>query len=158
MSKRKKWKQKQQGSEAASNSVQVSNPLSEHNHSIEARSRIVAQSFSGPLPPPQVLAQYNAVVPGAAERILLMAEEQSLHRRLIEKRVITWGLVKSILGVIFGLIVALGGLAAGTYITVKGNALAGSFLNLGSLGGLVYTFVVGVNQTKEDLKKKRKRR
>lgn len=44
---------------------------------------IVAQSasFSGPIPPPAILHQYDAVIPGAAERILKMAEEQSKHRQ-----------------------------------------------------------------------------
>lgn len=36
--------------------------------------------FSGPLPPPQILGQYDEVLPGAAERILRMAEKQQDHR------------------------------------------------------------------------------
>jgi uncharacterized membrane protein len=39
------------------------------------------QSFEGPIPPPAALQQYEAIVPGAAERILAMAEEESRHRR-----------------------------------------------------------------------------
>ena len=31
-----------------------------------------AQTFSGPLPPPEILAKYNSVVPNAAERIITM--------------------------------------------------------------------------------------
>lgn len=36
--------------------------------------------FSGPLPPPQVLQGYEDTLPGAAERILHMAEQEQKHR------------------------------------------------------------------------------
>jgi len=48
----------------------------------------IAEVFSGPLPPPSVLSQYNQVVPGAAERIIAMAESQSEHRQQLENKVI----------------------------------------------------------------------
>lgn len=47
------------------------------------------QHFQGPLPPPQALVQYEAALPGCAERIVSMAEEQAAHRRALESRVIT---------------------------------------------------------------------
>jgi uncharacterized membrane protein len=39
------------------------------------------QSFSGPLPPPEVLKRFDEIVPGAAERIIKMAEAQSEQRK-----------------------------------------------------------------------------
>jgi len=45
----------------------------------------VSQSFSGPLPPPEILRKFDEVVPGAAERIIKMAEDQSIHRKELEK-------------------------------------------------------------------------
>ena len=63
--------------------------------------------YSGPIPPPDVLAQYNNVVPGADERILKMAEEQSNHRQYLEKAVISSDITQARWGVICGLIVAL---------------------------------------------------
>ena len=41
----------------------------------------VSQSFSGPLPPPEVLEHYERIAPGTAERLLAMAESQSAHRQ-----------------------------------------------------------------------------
>lgn len=38
------------------------------------------QSFQGPIPPPELLGQYNAIIPDAAERILAMAERENRHR------------------------------------------------------------------------------
>jgi uncharacterized membrane protein len=46
-----------------------------------------AVSFSGPLPPPEVLQNYNQITPGAADRIISMAEKQSQHRQESEMRV-----------------------------------------------------------------------
>jgi uncharacterized membrane protein len=50
--------------------------------------QIIQSEFSGPLPPPAILAQYDRVVPGAAERIITMAEEQSRHRRPMESQLV----------------------------------------------------------------------
>lgn len=61
-----------------------SRPLSINTDSLPPSQRaavIHAQmEFSGPLPPPQILGQYDEVLPGAAERILRMAEKQQDHR------------------------------------------------------------------------------
>lgn len=43
-----------------------------------------AIAMQGPLPPPAILADYNAIVPDAAERILAMAERQNEHRISME--------------------------------------------------------------------------
>lgn len=39
------------------------------------------KAFHGPLPPPETLAGYEQACPGAAERILRMAENQAGHRQ-----------------------------------------------------------------------------
>lgn len=40
----------------------------------------LSETYSGPLPPPEALAKYDQIVPGAAERILQMAEKEMQHR------------------------------------------------------------------------------
>src|SRR5438552_14400200 len=42
--------------------------------------------FSGPIPSPETLSQYDKIVPGAANRIIQMAETQAEHRRQLEDR------------------------------------------------------------------------
>lgn len=44
------------------------------------------QQFSGPIPPPSILADYDALIPGAADRILTIFEAQTNHRHDIELR------------------------------------------------------------------------
>ncbi len=43
-------------------------------------------SVSGPIPPPSMMEQYERTLPGSADRILKMAENQSEHRQWIEKK------------------------------------------------------------------------
>lgn len=38
------------------------------------------QQWSGPLPPPAALDQFNQIVPGGAERIIAMVEREQAHR------------------------------------------------------------------------------
>lgn len=45
--------------------------------------------FVGPLPPPNMLQGYEQACPGAASRIIKMAESQSQHRQKIEDKVIS---------------------------------------------------------------------
>jgi uncharacterized membrane protein len=48
----------------------------------------VSKMHSGPLPPPEDLAGYEAAHPGAAERILAMAERNQAHRHKQENRMV----------------------------------------------------------------------
>jgi uncharacterized membrane protein len=46
--------------------------------------RVVSQQFQGPLPPPELLDQYDQVAPGAAKAIIEMAQKQAAHRQQLE--------------------------------------------------------------------------
>ncbi len=63
--------------------------------------------FSGPMPPPNILNGYEKILPGAADRILSMAETQSKHRQSMEKKMIEAEARDGLLGILFGF--ALGG-------------------------------------------------
>jgi uncharacterized membrane protein len=43
-----------------------------------------AISFSGPLPPPELLRKYDDLHPGLAERIIVMAEKEAEHKKMID--------------------------------------------------------------------------
>ena len=75
--------------------------------SAEMRVQAMMRSFSGPLPPPEVLERYNQFLPGTAERIIAMAEGQHNHRIELERHVITSNVSAQKLGTILGFIVAM---------------------------------------------------
>jgi uncharacterized membrane protein len=62
---------------------------------------IAEQHYSGPIPPPEFLAKYNEIHPGLAERIITMAESESLHRRNIENKMTKSYVLTTYLGIFF---------------------------------------------------------
>ena len=57
--------------------------------------------YSGPLPDPETLGKYDLVVPGSAERIIRMAEEEAKARRDNERKSIVHSITLTYLGIIF---------------------------------------------------------
>ena len=57
--------------------------------------RIAHAQYSGPIPPPAMLAQYNEIIPNGADRILTMAENQQAHRHALEKSVVDSDIAQS---------------------------------------------------------------
>lgn len=124
----------------------------ENSHAIVSQTSVV---FSGPLPPPQVLKQYNDIVPGAADRVLSMAEEQSKHRQHLERYVIRTDGLKSVLGLLFAFGVAVIGLISGAYSAIKGQPLFGATVSITVLGGIVYAFIYGTRERMREVERKR---
>ena len=50
------------------------------------------QAHAGPLPPPEMLRRYDEIVPGAAERILAMAEQLANHRQALQRQELASGI------------------------------------------------------------------
>ena len=103
----------------------------------------VESRFSGPLPPPELLARYDEIVPGMADRLMTTFEKQADHRMKLEMTVISgdtrrawWGLV---LAFVFGMVL----LGASVYMIANGFEVAGIIVivtELATLGGsLVYS-------------------
>lgn len=85
-------------------------------------------TFSGPLPPPDLLAGYNAALPDGAARIVRLAEEQAAHRRRLEARGQVLLFSFAVLALVGGVVlIALGKSAEGLIPLI--SAIAG-------LGGL----------------------
>src|SRR5436190_2248110 len=96
--------------------------------------RHVIAAFSGPLPPPSVLEEYNRIVPGAANRLLALTEKQAGHRRQIAMMRETSDVRNSRLGILCGLLVGLTGIVAAAVIAIFGNAQAGVGMGVLTLG------------------------
>lgn len=110
----------------------------------------VSAHFSGPLPHPAILAKYEEILPGAADRIIKMAEEQSKHRQFLENKVISSGVINSKLGLIFGLIIGLAGIIASVILGIYGQPLLSGIIGIGSIGSLVGTFIYGSQQSRKE--------
>jgi|UniRef100_A0A7V6DR12 uncharacterized membrane protein len=109
---------------------------------------------SGPLPPPELLENYERVVPGSAERILVMAENQSAHRQQLESRYLSAEIRNSLLGVIFALLLGITGPSLSGLCIYAGQGWPGAALGGAMLVSLVGTFIYGTKQRRIEREQK----
>ena len=111
--------------------------------------QLTVKETSGPIPDPETLRKYNETHPGLAERIVKMAEEESLHRRELEKKIVVAQTTdiqsqrsEIRIGQICALFVAVFGFGCGTYAMAHGAQIGGSVLSGGTLVSLVGAFLL----------------
>ena len=159
---------------------QQSNPALERSQSVEIVS--TTTSWRGPLPPPAVLRQYDDVLPGSAERIMRMMEEQASHRfqaenrRIqieerrvqveadrvqverdrvqIEKGSVEAGSKRAYLGLASGFIISLIMIAIGASVIIWVNPWAGVGVIGTGVAGLAGVFVHGTNSRRRARERK----
>ncbi len=107
-------------------------------------------TFSGPLPPPALLAKYNEVVTNGAERIMAMAERQSAHRESIEALVVAGNVASQKRGSIFAFILCLIALTGGFALLFTGRNGAGWASIISSLAVLAGVFIYGKNEQRKE--------
>lgn len=115
----------------------------------EVRSeQLTIQQTRGPLPAPETLREYDRICPGAADRIIKLAESEAAHRRDLEKSYMK--LQAEDLkanrrqlrrGQYAGLAVALVGIAGGVWAMTHGAQISGSILSGSTLVALVGAFL-----------------
>ena len=90
--------------------------------------------FQGPLPPPDSFASYEHVLPGAADRILKMAENQAGHRQTLERRALAGDIVKAMMGTILAYITFAGAMGGAVYLLANDKPLYGLAALVTALG------------------------
>lgn len=111
--------------------------------------RIHAETFSGPLPPPGLLGQYEDICPGSADRIIKMAEQEAEHRRSIEHSLVQFEAnesardsVEARRGQVCALLIALTALGISGYTAMAGHEIAASIIGVGGLGSIITSFLI----------------
>lgn len=108
--------------------------------------------FTGPIPPPSLLRGYDEVCPGAASRIIEMAEKQEDHRMKMERTAADVGLEamrqefwEARRGQVCAVIVALAFIGAGVAIAYQGHPWPGAAISGGGvcLQVIVAAFIRG---------------
>ena len=101
------------------------------------RAELIAQHYSGPLPDPSAFAAYDSVLPGAADRILAMAEQRQANE-LEMQMTTTRAEARSFLGASWAVAFFPWGLA----IITAGLLVAGENASA-SITGLATAFTAG---------------
>ena len=111
-------------------------------------------SFAGPIPPPDLLKAYNEIVPDGANRILMMAEQQSSHRIKLESTVITGDNKRANWGLATGFTIGIAIIFLSFVLVLKGHDVPGTIFGTADLAGLIGLFVYGRNARQKELSRR----
>lgn len=111
--------------------------------------------FSGPIPPPELLKQYNEIMQNGADRIVSMAENQSKHRMDLEKSVVTEELKQSKRGQIFGLTLVIFCIILAFILSITNHETVAGILAGSTVVSLATVFVFGKQAQKKNLDNKK---
>lgn len=133
----------------------------DHNKDSQLRHRRISASvqFAGPIPPPNVLEQYNSIDPSinAANRIISMAEKEQAHRHEMQTKLVDAQIAdfkqsrkERRLGQTYGFSIGVISIVAGSLTVILGSPLAGTFIGSAGVAGLVSVFVLGRREQQND--------
>jgi uncharacterized membrane protein len=119
-----------------------------------------SQLYSGPVPHPDILQKFDTLVPGTAQRMIQLAEDESIHRRRMESAALDANIDaqrkqldiaasqnkavfrSDLFGQVFGLVVALACIAAAVYLAMIGNNVAAGILAAMPTAAVIRAFFV----------------
>jgi uncharacterized membrane protein len=107
-------------------------------------------TYSGPIPPPDLLKKFDEIDPGRAARLMDWAEDQSRHRMAIEARVIKNDIIKSWVGLVSAFVLTMTAIILGFILIYCGHDWAGSVVSTSGLAGLAGTFIYGTSSQRRE--------
>lgn len=99
------------------------------------------ERFEGPMPPPALLRHYEEILPGAAERILAMAERQLDHQIDWERTAIRAQSRNAFWGLSYGFIIGIALIGGAIFCATTGHEQVALALVGASALGLVPAFI-----------------
>ncbi len=100
-----------------------------------------------------MLEEYDRIVPGAAAKILKIAEDEAIHAREMEKKALEYKANEIKRGQVFGLIIGLASFLTAAVSLFLGHENAAMVLGGATVVGLVTVFVTGRRLTCQEKKK-----
>lgn len=122
---------------------------------VKAISIVQQEVFSGPIPHPRLLAEYEKLQPGSMDRFMKMAEQQQTHRMELEDKALESQLKSNERGQIFGFILSALIIVIGIVLFVIGMPVFGICVIVVLVAALVFLFVRGKLHIDADLKNKK---
>jgi uncharacterized membrane protein len=106
----------------------------------------VAVRYTSPVPPPEGMEAWERLEPGAAGRILTMAENTLEHNQQMERLRLTLPAVLDGFGTLLGSIVTMFTIGAAVYCIVNGYQITGLSIFGATLAGIVGAIIRGRSQ------------
>lgn len=110
----------------------------------------ILRSFSGPLPPPDILEQYIRVAPDFADSIVKMAVDEQKYSHSRDNKLIEESFRVKRRGQNFALTIALVAIIGGVVCILNGFQVAGSIVSGVGLSGLVSEFLGRKREEKQE--------
>lgn len=98
--------------------------------------------FQGPLPHPEILKGYDLIIPGAAERILVMAEKEQTHRIDSDRYIIEEQMTQFKRGQMMGFILCLVLIVVAIVFAFLGHVVLATIILSGTIVSLAMIFVL----------------
>lgn len=112
---------------------------------------ITSEVHRGPIPHPRILKGYEEIIPGAADRILSMAESEAQHRHEIDNKCVKADSRDSLLGIISAFILGLSCIVGGILVIIMVpktiGIVSGTVITGSGLAGILGTFISGTKAT-----------
>jgi len=106
--------------------------------------------FVGPLPPPEILKEYNECVPSGAERVMAMAEKQASHRQGLETQALKQEHARAMCGLIFAGTISLVVIAGALFLALRGQSRVAAAMVGINFAALTGVFVYGSQIRKKE--------
>lgn len=112
--------------------------------------------YAGPLPDPETFKKYEKVCPGAADRIITMAENQSAHRQAMENKFIDSRIKNSFLGLWMAFIIGIFIILCGVVCILLNHSTAGTIFSGIGVVSVISTFINNSKMSQEDKSDKKR--
>ncbi|WP_047680435.1 MULTISPECIES: DUF2335 domain-containing protein [Xenorhabdus] len=99
--------------------------------------------FQGPLPPPDMLREYDSILPGMAERILELTEKEQQFRHETQKTALNAVIRKDTRGQWMACVLSIIILGIAVYFGIKGELSFAAKLITGNLIAIAAIFAIG---------------
>ena len=97
-------------------------------------------THQGPIPSPDVIAGYEKVLAGSADRIIRMAEKEQDHRHKLQLQNQSQLVRLTFIGQLFAFAIGISGVAGGIYLVKYDKSITGFSVFFTSLAALVGIF------------------
>lgn len=125
---------------ARNSNPQNQNNLAPHNKP-QGKTTVTASLYQGAIPPPDMMEHYKEIDPSFPSRILAMAEDEGLHRRRYNDKLLSRSVLLDILGSSFGLIAVLAISLLSYFFMINGYAADGRTIAVVIMVALAGVFV-----------------
>jgi uncharacterized membrane protein len=92
--------------------------------------------MSAVLPPPQAIEAYERSIENAGERLLRLVESEAAHRHELERKIVSSDLFRAKLGLIAGILMAVGVSTASLAAIFQGKQIGG-VVGIGATAALI---------------------